>query len=69
MANAKIETEALEAEKAKLSVSKELEGKIKLDVGGHRFTTSLTTLRRFPDTMLGAMFSGRHTFHFDEEGY
>lgn len=69
VANAKLETEAWEVEKAKLSVIKEFEGKIKLDVGGHRFTTSLTTLRRFPDTMLGAMFSGRHTFHLDEEGF
>eukprot|EP01032_Pedospumella_encystans_P015825 gene15825-18077_t len=69
VANAKLETEAWEAKKAKLSVIKEFEGKIKLYVGGHRFTTSLTTLRRFPDTMLGAMFSGRHTFHLDEEGF
>jgi len=66
---AKLETAAWEAEKAKLSAIKNFEGKIRLDVGGHRFTTSLTTLRRFPDTMIGAMFSGRHAFHLDEEGY
>ena len=68
VANAKLETEAWEAEKAKLSVIKEFEGKIKLDVGGHRFTTSLTTLRRFPDTMLGAMFFGRHSFIWMKKG-
>lgn len=33
---------------------------IKLDVGGSHFTTSLTTLRRFPDSTIGSMFSGRH---------
>lgn len=33
---------------------------IKLDVGGHCYTTTLTSLTRFPNTMIGAMFSGRH---------
>ena len=69
IAAAKLEIEVWEAEKKKLAVIKSFEPKIKLDVGGNRFTTSLTTLRRFPDTMIGAMFSGRHAFHLDEEGY
>eukprot|EP01032_Pedospumella_encystans_P010607 gene10607-12385_t len=69
IAAAKLEIDEWEAEKKKLSVIKTFERKIKLDVGGNRFTTSLTTLRRFPDTMLGAMFSGRHAMHLDEEGY
>lgn len=30
-----------------------------LNVGGHRFTTSLETLRRVPDTFFSSMFSGR----------
>jgi hypothetical protein len=34
--------------------------KIMLDIGGQKFTTTLTTLTRFPDTMIGAMISGRH---------
>lgn len=69
IAAAKLEIGAWEAEKKKLAVIKSFEPKIKLDVGGNRFTTSLTTLRRFPDTMIGAMFSGRHAFNLDEEGY
>jgi hypothetical protein len=41
---------------------------IKLDIGGHSFTTTLTTLRRFPETMIGAMFSGRHELKKNEAG-
>ena len=33
---------------------------IKLDVGGHKFTTSLPTLTSVHDTYLAALFSGRH---------
>eukprot|EP01032_Pedospumella_encystans_P014702 gene14702-16865_t len=69
LSNAKMETEAWELEKERLSHIKSFESKIKLDVGGVKFTTSLTTLRRFPDTMIGAMFSGRHTMHLDEDGH
>ncbi|PAA88559.1 hypothetical protein BOX15_Mlig034117g2 [Macrostomum lignano] len=32
---------------------------ITLDVGGTRYSTSLSTLTRYPDSMLGAMFSDR----------
>jgi hypothetical protein len=42
--------------------------KIMLDIGGQKFTTTLTTLTRFPDTMIGAMFSGRHDLKIDESG-
>lgn len=66
---AKKEIEAWEAEKEKLAVIQKFEPRIKLDVGGERFTTSLTTLTRFPDTMIGAMFSGRHALPLDSEGY
>ena len=31
-----------------------------MDIGGQRFVTSLTTLQREPDSMLGIMFSGHH---------
>lgn len=34
--------------------------KIKLDVGGIQFTMSMTILMAIPDSMLAAMFSGRH---------
>jgi len=69
VATAKEETEAWTMEKAKLAMVQQFQPKIKLDVGGSKFTTSLTTLRRFPDTMIGAMFSGRHALPLDEEGY
>ncbi|KAI3373287.1 hypothetical protein L3Q82_006584 [Scortum barcoo] len=41
---------------------------ISLNVGGTYFTTRLSTLRRFEDTMLAAMFSGRHYIPRDSEG-
>ena len=31
---------------------------MRLDVGGHRYTTSYDTLRSRPESMLAAMFSG-----------
>ena len=40
---------------------------IKLNVGGEKFTTALTTLTQQSDSMLAAMFSGRHTLIMDEE--
>ena len=39
------------------------------DVGGQHFTTSLATLTRFPETMLGSMFSGRHKLVTDDSGH
>ena len=42
--------------------------KIKLDVGGKIFSTSITTLVSEPDSMLAAMFSGRFELEKDEEG-
>ena len=41
---------------------------IHLSVGGAHFTTSLTTLNSDPNSMLSAMFSGRHNLSKDEEG-
>ena len=65
----RIETEKLEAEKeAMKGVHTFQSGRLKLDVGGHKFTTSRTTLTSQPDSMLAAMFSGRHTLVKDEEG-
>ncbi|XP_025097018.1 uncharacterized protein LOC112565650 isoform X2 [Pomacea canaliculata] len=43
-------------------------GRIKLDVGGHVFTTSQLTLTRDSDSMLAAMFSGRHGVKKEEDG-
>lgn len=44
------------------------EGKIKLDVGGHMFSTSLDTLQRDSDSMIAVMFSGRHNLYKSEDG-
>jgi len=41
---------------------------IKLDVGGYKFATTLTTLTSDPNSMLAAMFSGRFTVEKNEEG-
>ena len=40
---------------------------IKLNVGGKIYKTTLDTLRKDPDSMLSAMFSGRHELKPDEE--
>ena len=41
---------------------------VKLNVGGQYFTTSLQTLTKDPNSMLGAMFSGRHEVRTTEDG-
>lgn len=41
--------------------------RIKLNVGGRHFVTSLTTLTADPNSMLAAMFSGRHKLDLDED--
>ena len=43
--------------------------RVKLNVGGSKFETTLSTLTRYPESMLGAMFSGRHEVTPDEEGH
>lgn len=45
--------------------------RVKLNVGGTRFETTLSTLQRHPDSMLGTMFSGREGIkvHVDDDGY
>ena len=42
---------------------------MKLNVGGSKFETTLSTLTRHPGSMLGAMFSGRHEVPQDDDGY
>lgn len=46
----------------------ELPSIIDLNVGGHVYTTSLSSLTRFPDSMLGVMFSGRRPVAMDSRG-
>ena len=41
---------------------------ILLNVGGHRFTTSLQTLTKDPNSMLAAMFSGKFEMKPSEDG-
>ena len=55
------------------SVSKKLEhvhfsSTVKLNVGGHHFTTSLQTLTKDPNSMLAAMFSGKFEMKPSEDG-
>ncbi|XP_035688266.1 uncharacterized protein LOC118423994 [Branchiostoma floridae] len=41
---------------------------VPLNVGGHHYTSTLPVLRKFEESMLAAMFSGRHLVVKDEEG-
>ena len=41
---------------------------IKLNVGGHYFTTSLQTLTKDPNSVLGTMFSGKYETRAGEDG-
>ena len=48
-------------EKEKISKTFLFSGqRIMLDVGGTRYSTSRSTLTKYPESMLGVMFSGRH---------
>jgi len=40
-----------------------------INVGGTLFTTALSTLCHFPDSLLGSMFSGRHQILRDKDGH
>lgn len=44
------------------------DSRIKLDIGGHHFTTSLLTLTKDSGSMLSAMFSGRHELKTEHDG-
>ena len=76
-AKLRADTEALEASKAKFAETKavvegalnKFKGRVKLNVGGVKYETTLTTLTADgDDSMLGSMFSGRHELHPDEDG-
>jgi len=41
---------------------------VRLNVGGERYTTTRATLTRYPNSMLGAMFSGSLATSIDEHG-
>jgi len=66
---ASAERAALDAEKAAMEQTYEFQTKkVHLDVGGHKFTTSLPTLTSVPDTYLEVMFSGRYPLAADPDG-
>jgi hypothetical protein len=60
---------ALEAEKAAMEKAHTFQSSqiILLNVGGHRFETSLQTLTSIPDTYLSSMFSGRFELTPDDD--
>jgi hypothetical protein len=58
-----------EIEKNELAHTQLFEPRIKIDMGGIKYTTSAVTLCRFPESMIGVMFSGRHALPLDSEGY
>lgn len=75
------ETARLEAERAQFEKDKNLWAaltqklahvhfpkKVKLDVGGTIFATSIETLTKISDTVFWAMFSGRWETSLDEQG-
>ena len=71
------EMKALETAKAKFAETKvavegaldKCKGRVKLNVGGVKYETTLTTLTADGDeSMLGSMFSGRHAVVTNDEG-
>ena len=64
----KIELANLEEEKNRIAKTHAFEPMVTLNIGGQIFTTATATLTRFPDSMLGAMFSGRYTLTQDRNG-
>lgn len=44
------------------------DSRVKLNIGGHVFMTSTLTLTKDPESMLAAMFSGRHALKQEEDG-
>ena len=57
-----------EEEKERVKQTKVFEKVVTLDVGGTKYRTTLSTLTKYPDSMLGVMFSGRHNLPQQEDG-
>ena len=57
-----------EEEKKRIASTRNFDRTVTLNVGGQTFTTTTATLTNYPDTMLGAMFSGRHALIQDKNG-
>jgi hypothetical protein len=56
-------------EQERIAATVTFDSVIHLNVGGHKFDTTVATMTRFPESMLGAMFSGRHQLPKDKDGY
>lgn len=67
-ANVLAEKEKWENEKKLIAKTQKFGTKVKLNVGGTVYETSLSTLTRFPESMLGVMFSGRHHLAIENDG-
>jgi hypothetical protein len=63
------EKQKWEVEKEAISKVQQFEPIVELNIGSMRFETSRITLCRFPDTMIGCMFSGRHTLPRGKDGH
>ena len=62
------ETRDWEAEKERVKQTTVFDKVVTLDVGGTKYRATLSTLTKYPDSMLGAMFSGRHNLPQQEDG-
>lgn len=63
------EKSRFELEKKRMSNIQEFQSsRIQLDIGGHKYTTSLSTLQKDSHSMLAAMFSGRHKLVTESDG-
>lgn len=63
------ERAALRAEKERVQEVFSDSSQVCLNIGGHRYTTTIQTLRNAPSpSLFSAMFSGRHTLKADETG-
>eukprot|EP00760_Papus_ankaliazontas_P038576 PhM_4_TR9194/c0_g1_i1/m.16018 len=53
------EEEKAEATRLAEAMARDVKDKVTLDIGGHCYSTTMATLRRYPRSLFGKMFSGR----------
>jgi hypothetical protein len=58
----------LKSERKRVSTTKIFEKRIKLDIGGQHFATSISTLCNYPTSLLAVMFSGKHELPTTDDG-
>jgi len=68
--NLQKEIDTLTKERDELGVAphKIPQGRVLLDVGGFKYSTTVETLTKVPDSFLGRMFSGRFPIKLNEDG-